>query len=143
MNRAQWNIRGLLLIAAFCLTGCPQAGSSPGPETPPDLDAEYAVETKAMVLDFASAYKKDAKAAQGELESLAEHFEGMDEWPVTKHKDIYRQLAQKVQRLAGDPSALTPQSVDELAKLAEQLPGDVAKWKAEQGTEEGPGEVDE
>lgn len=123
---------GWLVAIAIYLSS---AGCGSGqPSGRPDLDAIpdeelHGASTKGMLYEFrAKVRKRGVPAAKAELPSLLESFKDYEKQPVGKHKDTYREIAEKLKALesslATSPSKdAVVKAADEIGTLADKLPG--------------------
>jgi len=123
--RSSWCILTVVLIATAC--GC--SGRGPAAKKAEGEDpAEYARATKQQVLQFVQMANENMKSAGGQAEALLERLQVHTTRPVGENKTIYEQLTQTCKELVdaakrSPGSADVKKKVDELAALANKLPG--------------------
>jgi len=126
-------VHASLLLALAIAPGLCGCGSGQ-PSGRPDLDAIpdeelHGASTKGMLYEFrAKVRKRGVAAAKTELPSLLEGFKDYEKQPVGKHKDTYRQIAEKLKTLEGTLAAsptkdTVVKAADEIGTLADKLPG--------------------
>ena len=118
------------LLAVGCGSG--QKSGRPDIDAIPEIELRGAAD-KAQIYEFRAKVKKRgvaaAKADVPELLSSLEHYEKLK---LGEHKETYKQIVDKLKamqtELAGSPTKeqLT-KSADELAALADKLPGEAKK----------------
>jgi hypothetical protein len=105
------------------LCGC--GGSDiPRPDEPLDLAKEDSLLAKKIVLDFVQQYKTEPRRAEATLQEMLENLEGLDAGPNAETVD---QILEVVEQLMEDYQQASRGKVAELARLAEQIPGDVSE----------------
>lgn len=114
-------------LSLALLSGC--GDSSPMPEEPPDLEAEYALETKHKVLKFVETYRANPQRARDVFPDFAESVMVWEEQPTGEYEETYDQIAQIVKDLQANYDQ--PAKVDQLETLAKKLPGDVEAYRKE------------
>jgi hypothetical protein len=122
---------GCLLVSFFGVAGC-GGGESPHPFTDHTQDAEaYAKEVKTLTVRMAEATKTSPEPADN-LRALVEQLEnpnapqGNYQATYTEILNVAKPLLQECEQAPnGKPKGLN-QKLDQLAKAAEKLPGEVA-----------------
>lgn len=112
-----------LLSAALLviLWGC-GGPDTPRPDEPLDLAKEDSLLAKKVVLDFVQQYKTEPKWAKDTVQELMENLEGLEAGP---HAETVDKMLEVVRQLEDNYEQTSQGKVAELAKLAEQIPGDV------------------
>src|SRR5262245_7646511 len=89
----------LALVSAWAGCGSGQPSGRPDLDAIPDEEL-HGASTKGMLYEFrAKVRKRGAAAAKAELPALLESFQDYEKQPVGKHKDIYREIAEKLKAL--------------------------------------------
>jgi hypothetical protein len=89
-----------------------------------DLAREDSLLAKKVVLDFVQQYKTEPRWAKDTVQELIENLEGLDAGPNAETVD---KILEVVHQLEDDYEQASRGKVAELAKLAEQIPGDVSE----------------
>ena len=119
----------IVALSAAGFAGC--GGQSSGR---PDLDAIpdeelHGASTKGLIYEFrAKVRKRGVLAARQEMPSLLESFKDYEKQPVGKHKETYREIAEKLKALDSTLTAkptkeAVVKAADEIGTLADKLPG--------------------
>ena len=103
------------------LWGC-GGPDTPRPDDPLDLEKEDSLLAKKVVLDFVQQYRTEPRWAKDTVQELIENLEGLDAGP---HAETVDQMLEVVRQLEDNYEQEGQAKVAELAKLAEQIPGDV------------------
>jgi hypothetical protein len=118
----------LMLLSLLALAGC--GGEQPYTDNSRD-PAAYAKDVKHLVLESVEIAKKSSEPAD-QILTIVTELKQSGERPVGEHKATYDQLLEKANALLsacqsasnGKPANLT-QSLEELAQIAQTLPGEV------------------
>ncbi len=124
-------IRFALCATIVLLLGCGQGNGVPYTDHSRDPEA-FALTIKQMVLDAVEDARRSPEPAES-VDGIVAAFDGrLHSLPVGDYRPIYEELLsvaselyEEAERIDGRPEDLD-QRLDELAALAEQLPGDVA-----------------
>lgn len=127
-------MRYLLVIALLCLVGC----NSEAPYTDNSRDAAaYALDVKRVVLEHVDTARKSAEPGD-QVSTIVTELKQSKDRPVGEHAAVYAELLTKSEALLkecqaasnGKPATLA-KGLDELAKIAQGLPGEVVLTKRE------------
>jgi hypothetical protein len=108
-------------ITALCL-GC--GGSGPPPPETQDSSA-YALRIKRTIVEFVAEGKQNPTAAPKEAAVLVETLEVYKSQPVGEHEAVYAELLERCRQLSSASGADVRKKLDELAALANKLPGQI------------------
>jgi hypothetical protein len=122
------------LVAAALLLALGTGCGGGGPPTREDIlkipkEEHYGMAVKAQLFEFrAKVKKRGVKAAQQELPTLLENFDGYEKQALGQHLETYKQIVEKLNALkttlAGSPNpAEVTQVANEIGELATKLPG--------------------
>jgi len=120
MNRILF---GFFTMMTLALAGCSGGGSGDLAPPPEDAVDAYGRSVRGMVSDL-----QNNEGMQNAITNLVENMEGYETAAVGDHLDTYRQIyegAQEMQKMSesGASSSELKAKANELAKLAESLPG--------------------
>ena len=121
---------GLALVVLLVPAGCGSAGNSARPDVDAISDEEhFGTASKRLLYEFrAKVRKHGVNVAKQDLPDILEELSTYDQRRITKDKDVYKEIVEKLKalqgKLGGSPAKEeVVKAADEIGTLADKLPG--------------------